>query len=192
MRPMDTYHRLLDAALKLFCQRGYDAVGVQEIAHAAATTKPPLYHHFGNKQGLLEGLLNELYEPWLKRLESLTDYSGDLPLSIYNVAKEFLQFAEANPTLYRLILSIWFSAAESVPHQVVAPFLHRQHVMVEGLFMKAAQDHPNLRGHHTFYAVTFLGMINGVISALSSVGRKADDDIVHEMTRQFMHGMFAL
>jgi AcrR family transcriptional regulator len=189
---MDTYHRLLEAALKLFCQRGYDAVGVQEIVNEARTTKPPLYHHFGSKQGLLETLLESHYEPWLKRLESLTEYNGDLPLTIYNVAHAIFQFAGANPTFYRLQLSLWFSALASVPHRVVAPHLLRQHLLLESLFTKASQDHPNLRGPHKAYAVTFMGMINGYISALSSSGLQATDEIVHAVVRQFMYGMFAL
>ena len=167
-------------------------MGIQEIVNEAQTTKPPLYHHFGSKQGLLETLLKSHYEPWLKRLESLTDYKGDLPLTIYNVAQAFFQFAEANPTFYRLQLSLWFSAPKSVPHRIVAPHLRSQHLLLESLFQNAALDHGNLRGHHTVYAVTFMGMINGCISALSSVGMKATDEMVHEVVRQFMYGMFAL
>ena len=50
----DTRAELLARALDLFAAYGYDGVGVQQICDAAGVTKPTLYHHFGNKRGLLE------------------------------------------------------------------------------------------------------------------------------------------
>ncbi|HIS80092.1 MAG TPA: helix-turn-helix transcriptional regulator [Candidatus Scatomonas merdavium] len=39
---MENRERLLEAALSLFYEKGYDAVGVQEIVEAAGVTKPTL------------------------------------------------------------------------------------------------------------------------------------------------------
>lgn len=55
---MDNREKILNCALELFHARGYDAVGVQEIAETAGVTKPTLYYYFGNKRGLLEALLS--------------------------------------------------------------------------------------------------------------------------------------
>jgi AcrR family transcriptional regulator len=49
--------RLLSAALNLWVERGYEAVGVQEICDAAQVTKPTLYHYFGSKAGLLRAIV---------------------------------------------------------------------------------------------------------------------------------------
>ena len=56
---MDNRETILNTALELFCNRGYDAVGVQEIVDKAGVTKPTLYYYFGSKQGLLREILNE-------------------------------------------------------------------------------------------------------------------------------------
>lgn len=58
---MDNREKILNCALELFHARGYDAVGVQEIAETAGVTKPTLYYYFGNKRGLLEALLSREY-----------------------------------------------------------------------------------------------------------------------------------
>ena len=50
---MDNRQAILDSALTLFYEKGYDAVGVQQIVDAAGVTKPTLYYYFGSKQGLL-------------------------------------------------------------------------------------------------------------------------------------------
>jgi AcrR family transcriptional regulator len=46
--------RLVLAALDAFGTRGYEGVGVAELARTAETTTGPLYHHFGSKLGLYD------------------------------------------------------------------------------------------------------------------------------------------
>ena len=58
---MDNRMNILQKALQLFYEKGYDAIGVQEIADAAGVTKPTLYHYFGSKYGLLEAVAREDY-----------------------------------------------------------------------------------------------------------------------------------
>ena len=53
---MDNRAAILAAALDLFCARGFDAVGVQEVAEVAGIIKPTLYYYYGSKLGLLKAL----------------------------------------------------------------------------------------------------------------------------------------
>ena len=48
---------LLDAALKLFGERGFKAVSTREIASLAHATLPSIQHHFGSKEGLYEAVI---------------------------------------------------------------------------------------------------------------------------------------
>ena len=68
---MDNKEKILQCALELFYARGYDAVGVQEIAETAGVTKPTLYYYFGSKKGLLETLLETEYAVLRQALESV-------------------------------------------------------------------------------------------------------------------------
>jgi AcrR family transcriptional regulator len=66
----DTRTLLLRQAARLFALRGYDAVSVREIVEAAGVTKPAVYYHFGNKEGLARAVLQEMVEAAVKVRES--------------------------------------------------------------------------------------------------------------------------
>lgn len=61
--------RLLDAAMTAFGGRGYEDVGVTELATAAGVTTGSLYHHFGNKLGLYDMVRTEVERRVLDRME---------------------------------------------------------------------------------------------------------------------------
>ena len=57
-RREQTRTALLDAAARLFAERGVDGASVDAIAEAAGRTSGALYDHFGSKDGLLFALLD--------------------------------------------------------------------------------------------------------------------------------------
>ncbi len=54
---MKTKEIILNESLKLFAQKGYDAVGVAEIAEAVGIKAPSLYKHYKSKREIFESIL---------------------------------------------------------------------------------------------------------------------------------------
>lgn len=54
-----TRQALLDAALAVFSDKGYQPARLQEIAEMAGATRGAIYHHFENKADLYKQLLEE-------------------------------------------------------------------------------------------------------------------------------------
>ena len=52
--------RLLNVALQLFAQKGFESTSIREIASAAQVTKPTIYYYFKSKEGLYLELLDHL------------------------------------------------------------------------------------------------------------------------------------
>ena len=62
MKKQNARERLLDTAADLFAQRGYHAVGINEIIAKSETAKATFYHHFPSKEQLCVSWLQEAHE----------------------------------------------------------------------------------------------------------------------------------
>lgn len=60
MEKIPTKDRILDSALTLFSERGYDGVGVDLIAENAGIKGPSLYKHFKGKEDILDSLIEKV------------------------------------------------------------------------------------------------------------------------------------
>ncbi len=58
MDKLNSKERILEAALNLFADIGYDATRVDEIALQANVKKPLIYYYFNSKQEILEELID--------------------------------------------------------------------------------------------------------------------------------------
>jgi TetR/AcrR family transcriptional regulator len=186
---MDNRANLLDRALTLFADRGYDAVGIQEIVDAAGVTKPTLYHYFGSKRGLLDALLAEHFRPLHRAIAQAAAYHGDLPLTLNQVATVYFGYASGRPLYYRLQLALWFALPGSAAFQAVSPLNEEQRRVLEEMFERAAEDHGAMRGRHRAYAMTFMGMINTYIALALNEHIELNDGLTDRAVHQFMHGI---
>lgn len=60
-----TTERLLDAAERLFAERGYDGTSLREIAREVGIREPGIYNHFEGKQALYAAVLERALTPML-------------------------------------------------------------------------------------------------------------------------------
>src|SRR3712207_1559717 len=54
----ETRRAIVYAALTLFADRGFDAVGLRDIAAHAGTTHGLIRHHFGSKEGVWRAVVD--------------------------------------------------------------------------------------------------------------------------------------
>jgi AcrR family transcriptional regulator len=57
----DTRDRILQAALDLFIERGYERTSLREIAERVGVTKAALYYHFSSKEEILRTLMAPIF-----------------------------------------------------------------------------------------------------------------------------------
>jgi len=69
--PASTRERILDIAMELFVEQGYDKTSLRDIAERLGTTKAALYYHFESKQDILLELHLRLHALGREALEEL-------------------------------------------------------------------------------------------------------------------------
>lgn len=83
---MATRDRILDEALTLFAENGYDGTSVEEIADKVGIKAPSLYNHFKGKEDILNALIDSAEERYEESFGSENNI-GTLPKS----KEEFVQ-----------------------------------------------------------------------------------------------------
>ena len=67
--------RLIEAATRLFAERGYRDASVQAIGEAAGISRGSIFWHFGSKEGLLWAVVQRAFARW--EAETLVPEVGD-------------------------------------------------------------------------------------------------------------------
>jgi AcrR family transcriptional regulator len=94
----DTKDTLLDVAYRLLEREGSSALTTRRVCEDAGVTMPTLYHHFGNRDGLLAAVHAVALEKFMakKRALALTaDPIADLRAS----CEQVVEFVEAHPAV---------------------------------------------------------------------------------------------
>jgi AcrR family transcriptional regulator len=71
-----TADSLLDVAVAVFNERGYDGTSMEDLARAAGITKSSIYHHVKSKEELLERGVNRALDALNASLDSLDGRDG--------------------------------------------------------------------------------------------------------------------
>lgn len=187
---MDSRAALLRTALLLFSSRGYDAVGVQEIAVAAGVTKPTLYHFFGSKHGLLEAIFLEYATSLDRGVAAACHYEGDLPKTLDNIAAAYIGFSKAEPLVYQLELALYFSPRENPARTVAVSHFTRRHAVLENVFLQAVREHGNLRDKQQRYAYSFIATLNSYVLLQLDGEIIITDRLRRDIVHQFSHGIY--
>jgi AcrR family transcriptional regulator len=95
---------LTDTARQLFAERGYAAVGTEEIVRAAGVTRGALYHHFAGKKELFQAVYEDVERQLVERIAASAVSSAADPLqALHAGAQAFLDACE-DPAVQRIAL----------------------------------------------------------------------------------------
>jgi AcrR family transcriptional regulator len=116
LRQANRRQELLDAADRVVRRRG-PAVSMGDIAAEAGITKPILYRHFGDKDGLYGALAERYVDALTSELDRAATKTGRERLAARIDA--YLAFIEREPDVYRFLLG---AAQEPKTSALVAEF----------------------------------------------------------------------
>ena len=99
MAAAERREQIAAVARGLFAERGYRAVGVEEIARRAGVTPPVLYDHFDSKRDLYAHLLEQQAEQLATRVARATGEVGGGKARLRAAFDAFFALAEEQPLI---------------------------------------------------------------------------------------------
>jgi AcrR family transcriptional regulator len=159
-----TRDRILHAAARLLAESGGAPVSTRAVCAAAGVGAPTLYHHFGDKDGLLDAVVAYGFERYLeeKRAQPST---GDPVEDLRRGWDAHVEFGLARPAFYALMYGVGRRAAASeeaykillfrteqvaragrlrVPVKTAAEMVHAASVGVTLQLISGAEQDPDL------------------------------------------------
>lgn len=114
--------QLLGAATTLFAERGYHAVGIDDIGAAAGISGPGVYRHFASKQTLLEALCDRAMSRMLDGARRARAEHTDPREALEALVDLHVGFAVTD----RALLGVWVREQRSLSDDVRRSVRRRQ------------------------------------------------------------------
>ncbi len=149
---------VLAATEALLLEGGVRAVSIRRVSSRCGYTAPTIYHHFGDKTGLVDAVLERRFAGALAVMRAIP--RGDDPAAyLRKMARAFLRFALANADHYRLLTMPRHALpSDSVPSAETARGLVKQ--ALGDLLQQGTLATPDLEdAFHVLWA-----MLHGLIS----------------------------
>ena len=171
---MDTKHRILEAALSLFAQKGYANVYVGEIADAVGIKAPSLYKHYKSKRAIFDAILEEMQNRYSMETAKLSMNGSDVSADVQmfsNISED--ELVEIGKSLFLYFLHDEYAGRfrkmltiEQFHNQELAALYDQQYVdgplEYQGMMFAILTAQGKLKAEHTnimaihFYAPIYL------------------------------------
>lgn len=105
---------IVNAALRAFCEEGYDGSSMDRIADMAGASKRTVYNHFGRKRDLFQAVVNSFVTEMasLKQIRYDPDRSVEAQLSDFADAEIALTSNTTWLRFTKVLLTVFFSDPE--------------------------------------------------------------------------------
>lgn len=140
-RSTETKQAILNAALKEFAERGFEAASMRAIAEQSGLTHQLITYHFQSKEVLWQAVATQVYEALARAREGLI--RQDKPeTAIAQLRQEFIayfQFTIEQPHLHRFMMQRRENASSDDRQEWLAQHFLRPHFELARPLIKAAQ-----------------------------------------------------
>ena len=99
----ETRATLLATARRVFTEHGYADTSMDDLTAQANLTRGALYHHFGDKKGLLAAVVDQIDAETDRRLQAISDAAGDAWEGFRHRCRAYLEMA-LEPEIQRIVL----------------------------------------------------------------------------------------
>lgn len=182
----ETRINILDAALQIVKQDGWQALSMRKIADAIEYTAPVIYEYFSNKDAILLELTRKGF---LILSKDLLEAKAEHKLPAEQLEAMWLSywnFAFANKELYQVMFGVSTSCScEQVKGLLEADLPWNHFTEVIGQLMHITDMHSKIicTKYYTFWSI-----VHGLVS-INILGRDSSDDINKQVLKDAITGL---
>ena len=163
--------RILQSALTLFSERGYDATSVREICTASGITKPTLYHFYGSKEGVYRALVDGALDRMKVDITRALEEDGSLADRLRRLTLAYFDATRREPDMARFIAALIHGPPSSAPHTDFLTFYDHVLAQVAGVMAAAEERGEVSPGPADARLLVLMGAIGEAVHGHLLVGR---------------------
>ncbi len=185
-----TKQLILEAAAKIFSQKGYHATSMQDIANAVELKKASLYHHIASKQAILLALLDQALDLVIAQVQESLDHSSPAPDKLRRAMRTYLQTLASDRNLAAVLL---------LEYRSLDPDQYTSHIIRRDRFEKIWRDLITDGTHEGIFssrnpaqdARALLGIMNWTIIWYQPQGNFSPKEIADHFANLFLNGLLS-
>lgn len=170
--------QLLEAAAQLFADRGFHAVGIDDIGAAAGISGPGVYRHFASKGSLLEALCDRAMTRMLDGARSIVAEKPDP----YSALESLVALHVAFGLEERALIAVWVREMRSLSDDVRRSLRRRMREYEQlwhGVLAPLREDLE--RGEVSVVVGSTLAMLNGTAFTTPAVPADRHESLLRKM-----------
>lgn len=135
--------QFIDVAARLFSQKGYHSVGINEISAALGLSGPAIYRHYPSKEALLVAVLDDVVTSHLEEVRDIVSADADPSASLQAVVEHHVDFAFQQAEN----IVTWRTELRSLPEADRRRLRYLQRLYVEEWVRTLRKVRPELEEH---------------------------------------------
>ncbi len=185
MSGQERREQLLTVGRKLFAEKGFEAVSVEEIASSAKVSKPVVYEHFGGKEGLYAVLVDREMNYLLNSFEeALTGTNPRLLLEQAGMA--LFDYIDEYPDGFRILVR---DSPVSTSNSTFASLIIDVATQVEHLLANEFAAHKMDKKLARMYSQMLVGMVALTGQWWLDVRKPKKDEVVAHLVNLAWNGL---
>lgn len=178
---------IVRVAARLFAERGYRAVTIDDIANELGFTKSAVYYYFGNKAEILWQIFEEIYDSYIRMASGIRDLRLDPREAMWRVIHEHATWVIER----RHWTAIYFREESELTEEQRRMITRRKReydAIIEGIYAEGVKqgEFADIPPHIAVSGI--LGMCNWLHVWFNEKGRVSPDEIARHYATLLSQG----
>lgn len=136
-----TRAKLVEAALRVFAEQGYDHATVDDISLAAGYSKGAYYFYFDSKQDIFLELVSAWIDEQTQRLCTFERAKGPVTVALIETLESFIRYDDREPHWRLLLPEIWAQSRRNQNVQKALQTAYSRWIdLLQGVFEAASRE----------------------------------------------------